>query len=38
MLNFVPTDKQLADIFIKLLFEGRFRMIVEELGPYNPFS
>ena len=37
LLDFVCTDKQLADIFTKPLSEDRFCMIRRELGIIDPF-
>ena len=37
VLDFICTDNQLADIFIKSLNEDRFCMIRGELGVYDPF-
>ena len=38
ILDFIYTDKQLADIFIKSLSEERFSMIRRELGVIDPLS
>ena len=38
VLDFVSTDKQLADIFTKPLSEERFCMIRRELGVIDPFN
>ena len=35
-IHFIPTDKQLADIFTKPLDEKTFRYLVGELGMLNP--
>ena len=35
-LHFIPTDKQLADIFTKLLDVKTFEYLVGELGMLNP--
>lgn len=35
-LHFIPTNKQLADIFTKPLDEKSFQNLVSELGMLNP--
>ena len=37
ILEFINTDKQLADIFTKSLSEKQFCFIRQELGMSNPF-
>ena len=37
-LEFINTDKQLADIFTKPLSEKKFCFIRQELGMSNPFN
>lgn len=34
-LHFIPTEKQLADIFTKPLYEKIFKFLVSELGMLN---
>jgi hypothetical protein len=35
-IHFVPTDKQLADVFTKPLDEKTFKHLIGELGMLNP--
>ena len=35
-VNYVPTEKQLADIFTKPLNEATFNRLVSEIGMLNP--
>ena len=35
-IHFIPTDKQLADIFSKLLDDKTFKFLISELGMLNP--
>ena len=35
-IHFIPTDKQLADIFTKPLDDNTFKRLVSELGMLNP--
>jgi hypothetical protein len=35
-LHFIPTDKQLADVFTKPLDEKTFKFLISELGMLNP--
>ena len=36
-IHFIPTDKQLADVFTKPLDERTFKHLISELGMLNPY-